>query len=86
MGKSNKLAGITAVAFMFYIYASIMTDAAYTFMGQQLGDLIYHIVGVFALAFIALTFVMAIKERNKPLLAFFFMMFLIIILAMAGAG
>jgi len=82
MSKSNKLAAITGLVFIFYIYASIMTAAAYIFLGQQVGDMIYRVVGLFALGFVILTFALAIVEKNKPLLAFFALMFLIIILAL----
>jgi len=84
--KSSKLAGITALVFMFYIYASILTDAAYTFFNSTIGDLIYKMTGIFALAFVVLTFAYAVAEKNKPILAFYAIIFLIIILGAIGGG
>lgn len=72
-------AGLMSTILTYYVLASILGDAIYVFF-PQLYEIFMNVIGVLALLFVALSFIYAIKERNWPIIIFFFIIFVLALL------
>ena len=72
MGKGAKIVGgIMTMAFTYYWITQVFSDAAYVFNLNDVSDMAYRLSGIFALIFIAATFIYAVATKNKTLLVLF---------------
>ena len=84
MGKKKSnitLAALISTVFTYYLITSVVSDAVYVFGSEALYNNVLTFMGILALAFIILTFIYAVKEKNWPLL---FLFVIIIILIFGG--
>lgn len=81
MGETRRtrisLAGFSSIVFAFYIYTSILLDLAYAFM-PDVADAIYNLLAAIAGILLLLTLLLAIREKDWPVILLFMLFFLVI--------
>ena len=79
----TSLAALLNVVAIYYIVTGIAADMIYVF-APWLYDMILYVLGIFALLFVILSFLYAIKERDWPILMLFILLFSLIGLGIFG--
>lgn len=79
----TSLALLLNTVFAYYIITGIAADMIYVFAPWAY-DMILYILGIFALLFIILSFLYAIKERDWAILILFMLLFAFIGLGLFG--